>query len=80
MKKLNKIARFLDGVSSIICLFPQENKRQITLPTSVIYVSLKNDWEKIGADMWQAVQTIESQSLDTQQDRNNNDRFTRYSE
>lgn len=83
MKKLDKIAKIIEGVASIICLYPQENKHKITLPTLSIRSSLKNDWEKIGLDMWQAYQTIEPQQLEVKQHRNNNnndrnDRLEKY--
>ena len=63
MKKINKIAKFLEGVASIISLYPQENTHKVTLPTSSVNASLKNDWEKIGQDMWHVVRTVESQQL-----------------
>lgn len=77
MKKLDKIAKFLEGIASIISLYPQENKHKITLPTSSISTSLTNDWKKVGLDMWQAYRTMESQQLEAKHYRNSNDRFER---
>ncbi len=57
MKQSAKIIiTLLEGVGSILSLFPQKNKRKITLPSSST-----NDWEKIGSDMGQVFNTIESQ-------------------
>jgi hypothetical protein len=78
MKKLDKIAKILEGIASIISLYPQKNKHKITLSTTSIRNSLKNDWEKIGLDMWQAYQTIEPPQLEEKQHRNDNDRLKRY--
>ena len=77
MKRSDKLTKFLEGIGSIISLFPQENRHKVTLPTASVSASLKNDWEKIGLDMWQAYQTIESQQLDAKHHRKNNDRFDR---
>lgn len=63
MKKQNKLSKLLEGISSIICLFPQENKRKITLPNSSISNSLQKDWEKIGNDMWHAFEQIDSKQI-----------------
>ena len=60
MKKLDKITKLLEGIGSVIFLYPPENKRKISLPVSAVSTSLKNDWEKIGLDMWQAFQTTGS--------------------
>jgi len=78
MKKFDKIAKILEGIGSVLFLFPQENKRKVTLPCSSVSTSLKNDWQSVGLDMWQAFQTIESQQLETKHYRNNNDRFERH--
>jgi hypothetical protein len=77
MKKLDKIAKIIEGIASIISLYPQENKHKITLPNSSVRSSLKNDWEKIGLDMWKTYQTIEPQ-LEVKHHRNNNDRLEQY--
>ncbi len=78
MKTLDKIAKFLEGVASVISLYPQENKHKITLPTSSVCNSLKNDWEKIGLDMWQAYRTVESEQVEAKHHRNSNDRIEKY--
>lgn len=59
MKKFKIIDKALEGIGSLLFLFPEKNKSKITLPDKPISVSLKNDWEKIGADMWQALKKIE---------------------
>lgn len=76
--KLDKIAKFLEGVASVISLYPQENKHKITLPTSSVCTSLKNDWERVGLDMWKAYRTVESQQLEAKHHRNDNDRFEKH--
>ena len=80
MKKAIKINKLLEGIGSILSLFPRKNERKIKLPSSSIYTLLQNDWEKIGSDMWQVVGAIESQKLEKKNNRNNNDRFEKYSQ
>jgi len=75
MNKLDKLTKFLEGIGSLICLYPNENRRKITLPSSSIGGTLKNDWEKIGLDMWKAYRVAESQHLEAKQHRDRNDRF-----
>jgi len=76
MNKVDKLARILEGISSLICLYPNENRRKITLPSTSVCGALKSDWEKVGADMWKAYRTIESQQhLEVKQHRDRNDRF-----
>lgn len=75
MNKLDKLAKFLEGIGSLICLYPDENRRKITLPSTSICGALKNDWEKVGLDMWKASQVIESQHVAVKQHRDSNDRF-----
>ncbi len=65
MKEVDKIAKFLERIASIISFYPQENTHKITMPTSSVCDSLKNDWEKIGLDMWQAFKTVKSQQLES---------------
>ncbi len=77
MTTLDKISKLLEGFSSVICLYPKENKRKLTLPTDSISSSLNNDWQKIGVDMWQSFHTIESQKPELKHHRNDNDRFER---
>ncbi|HSW87631.1 MAG TPA: hypothetical protein VLG12_00540 [Candidatus Saccharimonadales bacterium] len=77
MTKLDKISKLLEGFSSIICLYPKENKRGLTLPIASTNSSLNNDWQKIGIDMWQSLHTIESQEPEIKHHRNDNDRFER---
>ena len=64
MKKMSLITMCLEGISSIICLYPNENKRRIHMPYSSFCNGLKNDWEKIGFDMWNVCKMIDSQSKD----------------
>ncbi len=79
MKKLDKIAKFLEGIASIISLYPQKNNHKITLPTSSVCSSLKNDWEKIGLNMWHVYsRTIELQQLEAKHHRINNERLEKY--
>jgi hypothetical protein len=78
MKKLDRIAKLLEGFSSIICLFPQENKRKLTLPTSSVKTSLNNDWQNIALDMWQSFRTIESQKIEINHRKENNEQLKRY--
>ena len=56
----SKFSKFLEGFSSILCLFPSKNNRQINLPKFSLNHSLQNDWEKIGMDMWKACGVVES--------------------
>ncbi|HVE43609.1 MAG TPA: hypothetical protein VNC84_00530 [Gammaproteobacteria bacterium] len=74
MKKRHKLAKILEGIGSLICLYPNENKRKITLPGSSVGNALKNDWEKVGLDMWKVSQVIESQHI-VKQHRGKNDRL-----
>ncbi len=61
MTKLDKISKLLEGFSSVICLYPKESERKLTVPTVSINSALNNDWRKIGNDMWYSFHTIESQ-------------------
>lgn len=70
---MNKLARFLEGISSLLCLYPNENRRKITLPRSSVFDALQKDWENVGLDMWKAYQEIEANHKDR------HDRFDRSS-
>ncbi|HEX4045018.1 MAG TPA: hypothetical protein VHZ76_05060 [Gammaproteobacteria bacterium] len=77
MKTFDNLTKFLEGIGSIICLYPKENRREIKLPSSSICGALKEDWKKVGLDMWKAYHVVDSQHLETKQHRGKDDRFER---
>jgi hypothetical protein len=75
MKTLDKLAKFLEGVGSLICLYPANNgKRKIILSPFLHDDPLKKDWERVGLDMWEACQKAESQYLKSKQQGGGHDR------
>lgn len=73
MKHAEKITKIFEGVGSLISVYPVENKRKINLPESAGFSGFKNDWSKIGQDMWYACQTVESETNLAQYSRDEND-------
>jgi hypothetical protein len=73
--RAEKIAKFLEGVSSLISIYPLENNRKIHLPDTANNNGFKSDWSKIGQDMWYACRTVE---IPSKESKDNNDRLEQH--
>lgn len=69
-----KIIRILEGMGSIVTLVPIIERKTFQLPTLSISQSLQSDWEKIGQDMWKAVNFVKDKNETRSTRRNEYDK------
>ena len=50
--------KFIEGMGSIITLFPQDEKTVFSIPSSSDEEAIRNDWQQVGDDLRFVIGTL----------------------